>query len=850
MAQKCEKWSVPEVECLLEMCTDEHVQNPFDKNHKNSEIFAQIQDYLAQRGYHRTTVQCRNKIKKLYKRYTRVCKTLRKPVRSGTRTPKAVRSDQEKYNFRYFDAVDAIIGGKKSIGQNMLQINEPEIAQTDGDVTFVVKDEDIPSSSSPIKSADHSQPQVTFPVISEVSSLANLSSNPNGNTSPIPDTSDQVTKAIANFLVMDIYPPELAAGKGFIKMIHSLFPTCKELPSPLFLENFLKEHHSRVKKSLADMLWASCNGKNKRRCDDTSLIANANGLGSGQPPRQKGEASYYPTLSVDAWVQDWEGNTEGYITLFAHFIDTDFNWHNVNLATQRLKDNVAPDNMLESLDIQVRLMAQEWGISHVNLVLLGGKESYRSPLKNKKSRGTIFPEIKTYKSPKESQNPECGLSSERPPFVPCFFSVMQGCIEEIMSHPVVSKTLSQFQSVLFTLLHPPDYTSYGYNRLQSVSKEVQTELNAWATRHLPAWYRLYPLLNTLLKHKSLIMGFIKEIKCENLSDEDTASASTSSSSDGNSSSRLYNLTLSPGEWKIMQELSLVLKLFDVACHTLAKEALPCLSLIKPILTGLLNCHLVCRPEDTMIPKELKQMVRLRLASYYSNPAVNRILCVACSLDPQFNGLRFMDKTEQNQTFDWLKEEAIKLAKAEGKTDNVNELRLRKRSLPSDLQEPKSYFLRTKKCKQSHSMDLKVVEDGPKNEVGVKDVKDLAEPDPQDEVSGMEFLLGNLFPTVQSKEDSLEESVNMELSLFRACAGATLGIEPLQWWKKNALQFPNLVRVARVYLAAPAALGDMVQDFMQDRAQLIKNRHSIPPKSLDTILFLHHNQMLTSDFSCN
>ncbi|XP_077574853.1 uncharacterized protein LOC144197970 [Stigmatopora nigra] len=838
MEQKCEKWSVSEVECFLDILTDEHINNPFDKNHRNSETFAQIQDSLAQRGFYRTTSQCRNKVKKLYKRYIRACKTLQNPV----------CSDQEKNNFRYFDAVDAIIGGEKSLGRNMLQVNQPEIAQTDGDVTFAVKDEYIPISSSPIKSADHSQTQVTFPVISEVSSLACVSSNPNANTSPIPDPSDQVAKAIANFLIMDIYPPELAAGEGFIKMIHSLFPTCKEVPSPLFLENFLKEHQSRLKKNLADMLWASCNGKNKKRSDDTSLIANGNGH-VGQPPRQKGEASYYPTLSVDVWVQNWEGNNEDYITLFAHLIDTDFNWHNVHLATQKLNESVAPDKMLESLDIQVRLMAKEWGISHVNLVLLGGKENDRSPIKNRKSQGTIFPEIKTYKSPKESQNPGCGLSSERPPFVPCFFSVMQGCIEEIMSHPVVSKTLSQFQSVLFTLLHPPDCTSYGYNRLQSVSKEVQAELNAWATRHLPAWYRLYPLLNTLLKHKKLIMGFMKEIKSENLSDEDTASASCSSSGGANSSSRSYNLTLSPGEWKIMQELSLVLKLFDVACHTLAKETLPSLSLIKPILTGLLNCHLVCRPEDTMIPKELKQMVRLKLASYYSNPDVNRILCVACSLDPQFNGLRFMDKTEQNQTFDWLKEEAIRLAKADGKTDNVNEFRLGKRSLPSDLEKPKTYFLRTKKSKQSHSMDSEALENGPKNEVGVKDVKDLAEPDSQSEVSGMEFLLGDLFPTVQSKEDSLEESVNMELSLFRACAGATLGIEPLQWWKKNAFQFPNLVRVARVYLAAPAALAYMVQDFMQDRAQLIKNRHNIPPKSLDTILFLHHNQMFTSDFSC-
>ncbi|KAM9327520.1 uncharacterized protein KZ484_018999 isoform 2-T2 [Pholidichthys leucotaenia] len=104
MAAKGSRWSDAEVECLLEIWSDTDIQHQLEKNHKNSEVFGKIRDYLVARGYHRTIEQCRDKVKKLRFFYNRVRHSLRK---SGS-------TAEEKDKFPWYDAVDQIIGRKTS----------------------------------------------------------------------------------------------------------------------------------------------------------------------------------------------------------------------------------------------------------------------------------------------------------------------------------------------------------------------------------------------------------------------------------------------------------------------------------------------------------------------------------------------------------------------------------------------------------------------------------------------------------------------------------------------------------------------------------------------------------------
>ncbi|XP_047434474.1 uncharacterized protein LOC125004127 isoform X2 [Mugil cephalus] len=670
--------------------------------------------------------------------------------------------------------------------------------------------------------------------------------------------SAQVTDAITNFLVMDLQAPVLVEGEGFKKLIHTLLPSCKELPSPCQLESLLKDYHTKGKASLAKHLRKKTGGIDNDEISDYTAPLDFEPRKRGRVPSSRKEVTHCVTLSVDIWVHNWQGHTERYLTLWAHYIDGNFSFQNLALVTQRLTETGTND--LRAVEAQVRVMAKEWGIFQPNLVLLGGEGKNKMrlvPIKSEKGgdiphpNSTTFLERDDSVSPEEPHALEHGHASEGLLSVPCFFSAVQACIEEVMSHPVISKTLNQFQGILSTLFLPPSQNkgSYQQSLMQGLTKQEQAGLKSWAHSR-PTWNTLYPLLNTLIRYRSLLCDVINEIKDEGMSKECTASESCSpgfyhsNSTSYRSSASILTLH---SEWKVLEELCLVLKPLDVACRTLAKEVFPRLSLIKPILTGLLSRHLVSRPGDpSSISKEVKRMMRQNLARCYDNPAVNRALSVACSLDPQFHGLGFMEEKEQIDTFDWLKKEAVRIVK-EDRRKSQGKKHSKRSPSPESPESESDVLRRSKRLKESGPINFREIEDV-ESDIEEADESELADQSSQAGLSGMEFLLGDLFcPAPKSRQSSVEESVDMEMSVFRADKGASLGVEPLQWWRTKAVQFPLLAMVARTYLAAPAVAGNAAQDFVQEGVSAaFRKRSNIPPENLDAILFLHHNHMPKSE----
>uniref|UniRef100_UPI0037E88935 E3 SUMO-protein ligase ZBED1-like isoform X2 n=1 Tax=Semicossyphus pulcher TaxID=241346 RepID=UPI0037E88935 len=673
----------------------------------------------------------------------------------------------------------------------------------------------------------------------------------------------QVTNAITNFVIMDLQPPALVEGEGFKQLIHTLLPFYNEMPSTCQLENLLKEQHTKGKTRLVQLLRRKVGSGENEETDYTAPI-DFEPRRRGRPPSHVREVPHFVTLSVDVWFHNWQGNTERYLTLWAHFIDGNFTFQNLVLSTQRLNESGAKDSV-SAVVAHVKVMAQQLGIVQPNLVLLGGEGRNKmgsGPKKSERAGSVPHPNSTTFLekddsvSPEEQSGSEHGQSSEGLPSVPCFFSAVQGCIEEVMSHSVISKTLRQFQGILSTLFLPPAQNQDSYQHhagiiFQTLTKEEQAELMSGAHAR-PTWNKLYPVLSILVKHKSLFCDTIKEIKEE--SKEDSASESSSSGScyaNSTTNTSPISFTTLRSEWRVLEELCLVLKPLDVACRTLAKEAFPRLSLIKPILTGLLSRHLVSRPGDSSsILKEVKKMMRRNLTSCYDNPVVNRFLCVACSLDPQFHGLGFMEEKEQTATFDWLKKEAVRIVNEDSRKGRGKKRSQIKRSpSPRSPESDSDYLRRSKRLKETRPINFREMEYEEESDEEEADESEEAEPGAQGGgMSGMEFLLGDLFCSApKSRPNSVEETVDMEISVFRADKGASLGVEPLQWWRMKAVQFPLLATVARVYLAAPAVAGSAAQDFVQEGARATyKKRANIPPESLDSILFLHHNHMPTAE----
>ncbi|CAL9700837.1 unnamed protein product [Knipowitschia caucasica] len=641
-------------------------------------------------------------------------------------------------------------------------------------------------------------------------------------------SSANLTDNILYFLIMDLQPPSVVRGKGFQHLINTLLPNKVDLPSKTKLDYLLKDMHAKGKTDLAQTLRTKT-----ETADYTAPL-------ESERNRRRKDVRHLVNFSVDVWFHTWQGNTEMYLSLWVHYMDANFICHNQALASQKLSKSGLN---LKAVESQVRAMAEIWGISQANLTVLGGEgwndiraipmfsgNSVEASGSNTHPNSTSFLESDESTSPMEQENGVENQIIEGLPSVPCFFTAVQSCIDELISMNAISKVLSKFQSILTGLFMEPIQTgihseTFADHLLQGMTKEEQLEVKIWIHSR-PTWNKLYLLLNTLLKHKALLRDILNKLK------EDTSPESSSASS--STSNQFLR-----AEWKVVEDLCLVLKPLDVACQTLAKEEFPRLSLIKPILTGLLTRHLVTRPGDSPILKEAKTMMRYNLSDWYGSPTVNRVLNVACALDPQFHGVGFMSEQEQSETYQWLKNEAVRIS-----NEAQTKLRLKK-SQPEDGNKrspspstPDESRRRSKRLKDSQPInfcDIDVSE-GEGSDV------DWVEPPPGDGLSGMQFLLGDLYSTgTRSKQKSVEESVELEINVFRSDNGATLGVEPLQWWRSKTLQLPLLATVAQAYLSAPAVAGNAAHGYLQDGAGTSRGKRSnIPPENLDAILFLHHN----------
>uniref|UniRef100_A0A8C5HEJ0 Uncharacterized LOC114468642 n=2 Tax=Gouania willdenowi TaxID=441366 RepID=A0A8C5HEJ0_GOUWI len=603
--------------------------------------------------------------------------------------------------------------------------------------------------------------------------------------------SSSMTDAITNFLITDLLPLALVEGEGFKQMIHTLLPSYRQLPMLPHLDHVLRNSFIRGKQRLAQLL-----------------------RGSGRSYDASSDVGHSVSLSADVWVYRGQASTERYVTLWAHLIDAHFYAHNLCLGTQRLREAEKGASSLQTLEIQARSMAEEWGITQPLLVLFGGE--WRNP-----TNGNIAAEGERPNSTTEDVVPERSRRSRTFPPVPCFFSTMQHCVEELIALPLVSKSLRHVQVFLYGLLLSRDLDSCFPMGLTSAEK---TGLKSWAHGR-PTWNQLYLLLNVLVKHKML---FHEERK--KTTEDDTAS-DCSGSSDSQT-----NALPSQSDWKVLEELCQVLKPLDVACRTLAKDKFPRLSLVKPILTGLLSRHLTTRSDQSSsVLTEAKAMIRGHLTRSYDHPEVSRALSIACSLDPQFHGLTFMEEEDQMATLDWMKEEAVKMANEE-----------RRRSFSKRSSSPESTDSnsqrRSKRLKKPASFKYLMDEDEEEEGSGAEpEHGDAAE---TNSPGGLEFLLGDLIGSAQrSQRSSVEESLDVETSTFHTEKAAPLGVQPCQWWKTKARQFPLLAPAARAFLSAPAAAGNATQEFLGDGTAW--KRSNIPLESLDAMLFLHHNPELST-----
>lgn len=101
-------WSYEETQALIAVWSEEKIQRDLQESLRNEKVFREVSGRLAAMGMYHSAKQCREKIKKLkqdYRKIKRNCK----------------RSGANGKNFKWFDALDAVLSQRAATADNTEQ---------------------------------------------------------------------------------------------------------------------------------------------------------------------------------------------------------------------------------------------------------------------------------------------------------------------------------------------------------------------------------------------------------------------------------------------------------------------------------------------------------------------------------------------------------------------------------------------------------------------------------------------------------------------------------------------------------------------------------------------------------
>ncbi|KAK9508718.1 hypothetical protein O3M35_006210 [Rhynocoris fuscipes] len=243
-----------------------------------------------------------------------------------------------------------------------------------------------------------------------------------------------------------------------------------------------------------------------------------------------------------------------------------------------------------------------------------------------------------------------------------------------------------------------------------------------------------------------------------------------------------SLELNSEEWKLLDDVVSVLSPFKVTTATLMEEKSPLISILKPILSQLLNVHLQRNESDSEFAVELKTTLYKVLQERYENDKVKEMLDLSSALDPRFKSLPFM--TENERTVVKKKIQTLVQDQVGNSTDTIEN-----------------------------------------SKMGLQSKKRL---------SGMEFLLGELC-TIKS-EMPTRQRADLEHVQYEWESQADLEKSPIEWWREMNGKCYHISNLANVYLCVPVCVRAHLQNTFTPNTLL----QSLPIHLALKLKFLHMN----------
>ncbi|GLH15752.1 Uncharacterized protein GBIM_20196 [Gryllus bimaculatus] len=349
--------------------------------------------------------------------------------------------------------------------------------------------------------------------------------------------------------------------------------------------------------------------------------------------------------------------------------------------------------------------------------------------------------------------------------VPCLVHTLQLCANAYFEQPEVVNILYKCRSIVAFISHNNTYKA----KLRIQEQMMQLEENTLRMDYPRVWTSTYVMLEQLLIRRNIIISILTTA---DIVERD-------------------EFMLTQAEWKIMEEVVMVLEPFKVLIMTLSEEKTPFISLLKPLLCQLNNSHMKAKDSDSESAKKFKTFLSENLFQRYNDPKVHQLLQTATMLDARFKLLPDANEDDKNIVSGCIKEMLIKFMDEE-QISNVAE-------------------------EQS---------------------------DERSRLSGMKFLLGD---QCNSKNGMpAEEQADLEIMQYQSESIAALDHCPLQWWAQASAKCPSLARLARKYNCVPASASPPHRIPMESQVLFDLRRASLGPDLVEKLIFLNGNHSVNEN----
>ena len=216
---------------------------------------------------------------------------------------------------------------------------------------------------------------------------------------------------------------------------------------------------------------------------------------------------------------------------------------------------------------------------------------------------------------------------------------------------------------------------------------------------------------------------------------------------------------SDSDFSTREAIASVLKPLHVFTDALSGEKCITVSAIRPLLKHILKELLAVSSDDSSFVRDLKEAISDKLQAQYLIQNVSMILDVCSFLDSRFHAVYLTNKMN---TLIRIETEACEV------TDQMSEV--------------------TDQMSNEQSQN--------------PEIQEAIQPAPSKKLKGLAAVLKKALPsvTVQPQEQlTTSERVKKEIDRYLDLAPIDLECDPLNWWKKEAENFPALAILARKYL---------------------------------------------------